>query len=220
MNILQIDHNSVALNRKTTFKVLLGENLATTKIMLLLHGRGDDCHAWSNYTNVIRYAHEKNYTVIFPSGDISFYVNRLHGEHFQEYLFEVVDLVFSTFSIKEQKIIVGGNSMGGYGALRFGILNPHLVELLLIYSSPQELSSDYLKTHPDCFLKDDLTPLDNYVNEIKDLNLYVYCGKKDLFYEANKNFCDRFKIPLYTDENGHTWDAWEEQIKKYFREIN
>ncbi len=219
MVTINIDFVSEKLKRKTCFDVIVPEDAMPQNVLLLLHGRGDNHEAWIQYTNVVRY--NKKSLIIIPSGDISFYLNRKHGEQFQEYLIELINFVQSKFNIKTSKVHVAGNSMGGFGSLMLAKKYPDLFETIGLFSPALNLSDEYLEKYPDIMLRDNIKTAVNDEAILKKISpkIYLYCGRKDYFFEESAKFANQYHIELKTDDYGHEWDAWDTCIKKYLESI-
>ncbi|HMS56122.1 MAG TPA: alpha/beta hydrolase-fold protein, partial [Fimbriimonadaceae bacterium] len=92
--------------------------------MLLLHGLSDDHSGWMRRTSVERYCDGLPLLVVMPDGGRSFYTDAAHGPKVETALsVELPELMESVFSVGP-RWAVAGLSMGGYGALKFGMKNP------------------------------------------------------------------------------------------------
>lgn len=219
MNTINIDFVSQKLKRKVDFNVTIPESKTPKNILLLLHGRGDNNAAWIQYTNVVRY--NKESLIIMPSGDISFYLNRTHGEHFQDYLIELIEFVQSKFNIESNEVHVAGNSMGGYGSIMLAQAYPDLFTSIGLFSPALSLSEEYLQKYPDKMLRDNLKTAIVSQSQVESIanKIYLYCGQNDYFYDECVKFANEYNIELHTDNYGHEWDAWDSCIKKYLESI-
>ncbi len=216
MGLIEVDYFSNSLKRKVRFKVYVPHN--PNSILMLLHGAGDNLEAWINYTNVIRY--NKNHLLIFPSGDMSFYVNRKHGEQFRDYLVELLDYCQKRFVIKTNDIYVAGNSMGGYGTLNLFQEIPDRIKKIGLFSPALDLNEKFLDKFQDKSLKNNVTnPLDGHVN-IVNSKIFLYCGVNDYLFNSNKLFASKYDLKLLKDDGAHDWDSWDNIIKIFLEEID
>ncbi len=123
------------LNKQTSVNVLLpfgcytleGKKTAPPyKVIWLLHGMSDDYNTWMRCGIIENLARDFGIAVVMPDGANSFYTNMMHGPDYYSYITEelpqVLDGIFN-FSDKREDNFIAGFSMGGYGALKIGLLN-------------------------------------------------------------------------------------------------
>jgi predicted esterase len=91
----------------------------------------------------------------------------------QNDIIEAIDDVKLHFSVDSDKIIVGGFSMGGYGALRTFYQHPALYKGVAVFAGHPDLANEWLgEGHPN-FLDDKF--LTNFLN----IPVFIYHGRKD-----------------------------------------
>lgn len=95
------------------------------KTLYLLHGIFGNYTDWVCGTRIQRFAEENDLAVVMPSGDNSFYVDRLdsnnlYGEFVGKELVELTRKMFP-LSHKREDTFIAGLSMGGFGAMRNGL---------------------------------------------------------------------------------------------------
>lgn len=217
MNSIVVDYVSQAMKRKVSFNVIL-PNGPAKNILLLLHGRGDNKETWMQYTNLIRY--NQSTVIIMPSGDLSFYLNRKHGEQFQDYLIELLNYGKNNFKLETDEVHVAGNSMGGFGSLVLAQKYPNLFTSIGIFSPALILDEEYRKVLPNQLVSEDIA---NAIKDEKVLHeiskkVYLYCGREDKFYQDCVEFSKEYDIELNEDDFGHEWDAWDLCVKNYIME--
>ena len=119
------------------------------KCLYLLHGLSDDHTIWMRRTSIERYAEEYGLTVIMPEGDSSFYTNMKHGgdyyTHIAKELPEIAREFFGVSGRREDSLI-GGLSMGGYGALKIALRETGAYSACVALSPVTDLR--YLENHP------------------------------------------------------------------------
>ena len=136
MAILEVTYMSVALNRNTTFHVVLPAdrmNPACTeylpakplRTLYLLHGLQDNSAGWLTSTRIKRWATLMDMAVVMPQGDNSYYVDRPeakanYGAFIGKELVEMTRRMFP-LSHRREDTFIGGLSMGGFGAVRNGL---------------------------------------------------------------------------------------------------
>ncbi len=96
------------------------------KTLYLLHGLLGNYTDWVNQTRILKWAEEKNLAVVMPSGDNSFYFrSRTPWNDYETFIGEeLVNMTRKMFPLsdKREDTFIAGLSMGGYGALRNGIV--------------------------------------------------------------------------------------------------
>src|SRR4051794_31374605 len=144
MALLRCDFFSEVLDVGTSMTVLLpqaGEGqvgvtgarpdpAAGFPVLYLLHGLSDDATGWLRYSSIERYAEEVGLAVVMPQVQRSFYADEVHGERYWTFLSEELPGIVGSFfnvSPRREDTFVAGLSMGGYGALKWALRQPHRV---------------------------------------------------------------------------------------------
>ncbi|MDN5982346.1 MAG: acetylesterase, partial [Lactococcus sp.] len=96
------------------------------KTLYLLHGFGGSQDDWLDYTNLRTLAELHNLAIVLPAAENSFYENigGIGGDYSDFVGQEIVDFTRRAFPLsdKREDTFIGGLSMGGFGALRLGML--------------------------------------------------------------------------------------------------
>ncbi|MBQ1641096.1 MAG: acetylesterase, partial [Lachnospiraceae bacterium] len=139
MALIQVNYLSKALFRTVPLNVILPVDRfdADTdrylngperkyKTLYLLHGLLGNYTDWVSQTRIQKWAEEKNLAVVMPSGDNAFYFNSRtpwndYGTFIGQELVEITRRMFP-LSDKREDTYIAGLSMGGFGALRNGIV--------------------------------------------------------------------------------------------------
>jgi len=139
---LNVDFYSFTLHSSTSATVILPQSGADflsggiryneegkIPVLWLLHGMGDDHTGWIRYTNLERYALARGIAVVCPAVlNQSFYCNMIKGTPYYDYIAydlpKVMREMFPQFSERREDNYIAGLSMGGYGALKFGLSLP------------------------------------------------------------------------------------------------
>lgn len=91
----------------------------------------------------------------------------------QNDILEAIDDAALHFSVDRNKIIIGGFSMGGYGALRTCYEHPELYKGIAVFAGHPDLANDWLGAgHPD-FLND------KFLADFTKTPVFIYHGRKD-----------------------------------------
>ncbi len=106
----------------------------------LLHGGTDDSNSFIYNTNIVRYAEENQIAVVIPEDDDAFYTDGYiaNGGRYFSYVTEELPKMCRSIlplSPRREDNFVGGNSMGGGGAMKCAMLHPELYKEALIMSS-------------------------------------------------------------------------------------
>ncbi len=136
---LRVDFFSDSLALSTSMTVLLPQRTTTQigmtgastggppPVLYLLHGLSDDDTIWLRRTSIERYAAPLGLAVVMPQVHRSFYADQTYGGRYWTFLAEELpELVGSWFQVSQRRedTFVAGLSMGGYGALKWGLRQP------------------------------------------------------------------------------------------------
>ena len=234
---------SQALGRPTTFRVILPDGYTTTlrryPTLYLLHGLTGTYSDWESRTDVFRHARAHDFIIVMPDGQDSWYTDS-QGDPAAKFetaiardLVAEVDRTYRTIATRHGRAIAG-LSMGGYGALKYGVKYPSTFsvagsfsgavaagsaaftggrneklakELLVIYGPPDS------KTRAE----NDLLVLIEKANPAQLPYLYLDCGTDDFLLDSNRALVavlQKKKIAYEYHEvpGAHTWDYWDRQL--------
>jgi len=211
----------------------------TYRTLYLLHGLSDDCTIWQRRTSIERYAANRNMAVVMPSADRSWYTDMKYGGAYRTFIAEELPSVmrsfFSGMSNKREDNFIAGLSMGGYGAMKIGLLKSENFAGIAAFSGAYDLyprafersgNSNYWKSifgdDPEAFKQSD----DNVYALVEKKasegapkpKIYMWCGTEDGLLGESRELCahlTRFGYnPEYHESPGdHSWKYWDEQIK-------
>jgi S-formylglutathione hydrolase FrmB len=129
-----IQFRSKLINTTLPYSVALPEDYdtATTTrypVLYLLHGLTGHYNDWFSRTNVADYAAQYRIIVVTPEGNDSWYIDSVTvpSEKYESYILnELIPDVQQRFRTIEAKYgrAIAGLSMGGYGAVKFGLKSP------------------------------------------------------------------------------------------------
>ena len=247
MALIQVNYCSKALFRTVPLNVILPadrfdadtdrylqEEACRYKTLYLLHGLLGYYNDWVSFTRIQKWAEEKNLAVVMPSGDNAFYFrSRTPWNDYETFIGkELVEMTRRMFPLSRRRedTFIGGLSMGGYGALRNGIVFSPTFGRVIGLSSAIHLFDD-VSEEANIGLFDslkeasesDLNPVvaaEKMFAEKRDVpKFYLACGTKDDLLEPNLRFRD-FLLQKGADvtwdegDFGHDWDFWDLQIRK------
>jgi S-formylglutathione hydrolase FrmB len=100
-------------------------------VFYLLHGLSDDETIWSRHTSIERYAANLPLIIVMPTTARGWYTNskadpkRAYEDHIIKDIIPFIDRTFHTINDRKGRVI-GGLSMGGYGAIKLALKYPQL----------------------------------------------------------------------------------------------
>ena len=241
---LELNFNSKELQRNTQVNVLIPDmndkNDAPYKVLWLLHGLAGNHTSWMRNTSIERYATKHRLAVIMPNVERSWYTDTAYGANYFSFVTkELPALCFNTFanlSQKREDNIVGGLSMGGYGALKAALTYPEKYGSCISLSG----SLDITRKGRPCNLNEwrsifdfnmqaptelegsahDIFALAKRAAQSKDLlpKLYMWCGTEDTLIDVNRSYdkhLTELDIPhkFETSEGDHSWKWWDLHIQ-------
>ena len=228
-------------------KTMLEQDGKPLPTLYLLHGLSDDHTHWIRQTRLEFYARRYRLAIVMPCVNRSFYTDMKHGAKYftfvSEELPKVMELYFPLSHEREERF-AAGLSMGGYGAMKLGLLCPEKYAAVASLSGAVEMEADFFRhsvQKDDAFLRE-LTDIfgpfeefmqsDNCLTRVaerldpaKAPRMYMACGTADFLFDSNEDFVRRFGEKfsiLYDTEEGaaHTWDFWDRQIEKVLAWLN
>lgn len=258
MAIMEINFYSNMLKRSTTILAVLpvdGPNKTFSrntdkdnlKTLYLLHGYAGNHMDWLYGARIVELSIRYNVAIFMPSGENSFYLDDVAREaYYSEFIGkELIEFTRNVFPIPEEreKTLIGGLSMGGYGALRNGLKFNRTFGAIIALSSaliiqkvanmPSDIhdgiaSYDYYRHvfgEPDKLIGSD-KDINALAKRLKDTGepipkIYMACGKDDFLIQENRelyNFLNQegIDVTYVEDEGTHNWDFWNRYIFKAF----
>ena len=218
----------------------------TYKTLWLLHGLSCDYSSWARKTSIERYAEEYGIAVVMPDGGRSWYTDTVCGDNYFTFITkelpETCRACFKGMSDKREDNIVGGFSMGGYGAMKMALTYPENYGACISLSGALDITRkgrpvnlaewqaifDYNMKTPDELegTKHDLFALlHEDVKEGRVLpKLYLWCGVDDSLIDINRRFCGELEAlgiehTFVESEGDHTWKWWDMHIKSGLENI-
>lgn len=247
MALIQVNYTSKALYRTVPLQVILPadrfdadanryllDDAHRYKTLYLLHGLLGNYTDWVSKTRIQDWAEEKNLAVVMPSGDNAFYFkSRTPWNDYETFIGEELPAMtrrMFPLSEKREDTFIAGLSMGGYGALRNGILFSDTFSHIAGLSSALHIFDDLAEeAHPGLFddlkeaSKSTLNPVvaaREMFREKKDIpRFYMACGRQDDLMKVNEDFRDFLReqgadVVWDEEDAGHDWVFWDSQIRK------
>ena len=241
MALSQVNFLSKSLMKIVTFHIYLPNDVPLefreqnpqykrpTKTLYLLHGFSGNTTDWITGSNAMEVSRNYNLAIVMPSGENSFYINgKGTGNAYETYIAkELPEYIKNTYQLSNQRedVIIGGLSMGGFGALRLALKYNRTYSAAFGLSSAMIIQDIYRmsqKAGDECASA--IADLDYYINIFGDLNnvlssdcnpevivkqrlekgeilpkLFMACGTEDFLLENNrsfKRFLEQFNVDL------------------------
>lgn len=151
------------------YTIKLPENYDPSKkypLLVFLHGSGQDEQGILNLPRS-----SGDFIEIAPLARDIYYCYSSGSSQID--ILEAVEDVSTHFSVDEDKIVIGGFSMGGYGALRTYYEHPELYKGVAVFAGHPHLASNWLEGEHPHFLQD------KYLNDFSGIPVFIYHGRKD-----------------------------------------
>ena len=255
MAFFQMNYHSDVLKMGVSVNVVIPEKAKTLigmkadgegsyKTIYLLHGLSDDHTIWMRRTSIERYAAERGIAVVMPSVARSWYTDTAYDANYFTFVADELPRVcrgfFKGMSDRREDNLIGGLSMGGYGAIKVALRRPDAFGGVLMLSSAVDIVHRITPT-PKVTMEEwqgvfgfdveDGTkalvggPEDpfalarqNHEKGIAFPNIYMWCGTEDGLIKAN----DRFSALLTelgvdhlyeSSEGNHSWKWWDIHVQ-------
>lgn len=241
-----VQFESMLIGRTLPYNVVLppGYDLFTERgtrypVLYLLHGWSGDHSSWLMNTSLATYAAEHKLIVVTPEGANSWHTDSVGApaDKFETYFTqELMPDVETRFRAIRERAgrAVAGNSMGGYGALKFGLKHPELFALAASTSGAFDAAS---RTDDESIMRA-FGPLGSETRAANDIfklarefpaerrgllpYLYLDCGAKDPWLASNRALADTLLEHGITHEyrqlpGEHLWPYWDKQLGEIMR---
>ncbi|MDR2479996.1 MAG: hypothetical protein LBD48_11885 [Treponema sp.] len=214
-------------------------------VIWLLHGAYGSGRDWFHMTAASRYAYDRGYILICPDCTNSFYSDMRYGTPYYsalvKHLPRQLELIFKIPQERE-KTYIAGLSMGAYGALKIGLLNPDRYAAVGAFSGPLNMAvlahnagqSIYRPMFTPAFGEDlALTEEEDLFKLVKTAaagqkkygqRILLTCGKQDEdkypVYSQNQQFRAAAKEAgldfSYMEWDGaHVWHVWDRSLAEF-----
>lgn len=249
-----VDLQSKLLGRTVTYQVLIpiqyhyGDNEKKLfPAIYLLHGVSGNSNNWLQKTSIARIANPLNVFVIMVEGGDGWYTDSatVSQDKFESYiLHELIPDVESRYRVQKSRAgrAIAGLSMGGYGAIKFGLKYPDKFVFAGSMSGAFGAASWTEKELKPGVIRDSVLkvfgPADSATRRSNDIfklarewpadkiatlpYLYLDSGTEDLFFKENRDLAYLLaekKIPHEYRElpGNHSWTYWTRQLEEVVR---
>lgn len=245
---LQLDSKLMA--RSMPYRVIFpsapfGEERGRYPVIYLLHGLTGHFNNWSEKTKIREYAGMNHVIIVMPEGGDGWYTDStaVANDKYESYIIKElipeIDKNYRTIADRDHRAIAG-LSMGGYGALKFGMKYPELFSLAGSFSGALDAASfsekaagAIGKTIDSIFgpAESEARKSNDIFRMVKEITpektktlpfLYVDCGTEDFLFQNNLDFVQLLvekKVPHEFRQlpGGHNWRYWDSQVQEFLR---
>jgi S-formylglutathione hydrolase FrmB len=217
-------------------------------VIYLLHGLFGHYDNWTSKTRLTDYTSTYDVIIVTPEGNNGWYTDSQSApkEQYESYIVKElipdVDRRFRTIGDRSGRAIAG-LSMGGYGAIKFGVKYPAMFRFAGSMSGAMNAASwtrEELAGFPSIWnslqqmFGDDRsqTRLSNDLpGRIRDLSnqeiaalpfIYLDCGTEDPLFPSNRSFAELLVSRKIAHEyrqrpGGHGWSYWDTQVQEVLK---
>lgn len=247
-----VQFRSNLINATLPYEVILPRDYRASStrypVLYLLHGHGGHYTDWPTRTNIADYAAQYRLIVVMPEGNNSWYVDGARGlnDKYESYILQElipdVDKRFRTIQSRYGRAIAG-LSMGGYGAIKYGLKYPAMFAFAGSMSgafgvtryTQTEMGGANWEPFINTFgpLGSDTRKANDVFEIVRALSparvaslpyFYFDCGTEDAaqHFKANRELSEIFlekKIPHEYRElpGNHSWGYWDQQVQEVLR---
>ncbi|CAN5249535.1 alpha/beta hydrolase family protein [soil metagenome] len=238
------------MGREMPYRVVVPNDYETKTadrytVVYLLHGLTGHYNEWTDLGNITQLAATHNFILVTPEGNDGWYTDNptIRNDMYESYivreLIPEIDKSFRTFPDRDHRIIAG-LSMGGYGAVKFGLKFPEMFSLVGSFSGAFVTGKWSEKVGGNKLIGKSLDtvfgPLNSEARKTNDVfnfvgglstdrlknlpYIYLSCGTEDVFIKTNRELAammNEKKIPneFHTPPGRHDWDFWGSQIRDF-----
>lgn len=235
-------------NATLPYNVILPTDYDTSKttrypVLYLLHGLSGHYNDWVQRTNVADYAAGYRMIIVTPEGNDSWYIDSATSKYESYILNELIPDVQQRYRTIEARYgrSIAGLSMGGYGAIKFGLKSPWTFVFAASMSGAfgftkftETDAADLLKESLKLFgapgsetrLANDLFEILNKLTPARINSLpyfYFDCGTEDsTWIPYNRELAGLMfekKIPHEFRQmpGEHSWAYWDKQVREILK---
>lgn len=239
------------MNRQMPYRIIYPRGYTEAKqkrypTIYLLHGLSGNYKNWTEKTNLLKHSLEYDFLIVSVEGENGWYSdgslkpNSFYESYIIQELIPEVDRKFRTISDRNHRIIAG-LSMGGYGAVKFGLKYPEKFSIVGSFSGAlaatsieesqtlewiaKSLREAFGEPESPARKSNDIFRIVQEMPEEKISSLpfiYLDCGTEDFLFKSNQDFMrllteKKIKHEYRQLPGAHTWNYWDERIQEFLR---
>jgi S-formylglutathione hydrolase FrmB len=215
-------------------------------VIYLLHGLTGHFNNWTDRTKIAEYAAGYDLIVVTPEGGDGWYTDSVTkaNDRYESYIIsELVSEVEKKFRARTDRggRLIAGLSMGGYGALKFGLKYPDKFALAGSFSGalgaatlgesggggflPKSIGEVFGSPGSETRKANDIFRLvrEMPAEKIRELPfIYFDCGTEDFLFSNNRDFAallleKKVKHEFRQLPGAHNWTFWDSQAWEFLR---
>ncbi len=219
-------------------------------VIYLLHGLTGHFSDWTDRTDLVQTASKYKFIIVTPEGNDGWYTdssttpNSKYESYIINELIPEVDRRFRTLPDRQHRVIAG-LSMGGYGALKFGLKYPDRFAIVGSFSGALQVAQWSESTGGNKLIGKSIDtvfgPPNSPTRKANDIfrivgeltpgkaaglpYIYMSCGTEDGLIEGSRAFdkllTEKGVVHEYkTSRGGHDWTFWGEQMHVFLELCN
>jgi S-formylglutathione hydrolase FrmB len=237
-----IRYYSEALRMPTAMEVLVPQQGKPVATLYLLHDMGDDHTAWFRRTSVERYAAKLPLAVVMPAGHLGWYTDMVYGKHYFAFVAKelpaLCERLFPLSGGREHRFIAGAG-MGGYGAIKAGLLAADTFCAAASFSGALDVSNVYDSLDPR-LAADIFGPKEQLPGSGNDLfaaaerlaaqsersrpEFYMWCESGSPLQTDNVRFRDRLlqlglSVSYEELQENQGWAGWDMALQRLLAQL-
>jgi putative tributyrin esterase len=249
----EVRFESKLVGKSLPYKVVLPVDYDTSRttrypVLYLLHGLSGHYTDWTTRTNLADYAAQYRFIIVTPEGNDGWYTDSatLATEKYESYILRElipdVDQRYRTLQARYARAIAG-LSMGGYGAIKFGLKYPGTFAFAGSMSGAHGVPNLVEKDLKDPgAIRDSVLSVfggagsptrkaNDVFQMVRDMPagrvaalpyFYIDCGTEDFLLSDNQQLAALLrekKIPHEYRElpGNHSWQYWDQQVQEILK---
>ena len=247
--VIESKLQSSLLAREVSYRVIVPADYKRKSserypVIYLLHGLFGHFGNWTDKTEIATYAANYRFIIVMPEGNDGWWTdsatipNHRYESYIVRELIPEIDKTYRTIADRDHRFIAG-LSMGGYGAIKFGLKYSDMFSLVGSFSGALDAPlRDQDGTKLWATLLPPYGPLGTTTRQQNDIfallrNIsadrmktlpffYLDCGTEDMFVTTNRDFDALLlekKLPHEFRElpGKHEWPYWDQQVQEFLR---
>lgn len=242
---------SKLMARSMPYRVLLPKNYESEKqrrypVIYLLHGLMGSHRNWTDLTKLTTHARDFDFIIVTPEGNNGWYTDSatVPDDKYESYIIKElipeVDAKYRTMAARDSRAIAG-LSMGGYGAIKFGLKYPGQFRLAGSFSgalgaasirdgSPgpnigRSIENIFGPVGSESRASNDIFGIVRSLTAVDTKSLpfiYIDCGTEDFLFANNREFISLVvekKVPHEFRQlpGAHNFTYWNTQVLEFMR---
>jgi putative tributyrin esterase len=250
----RVDEQKLAsrmMGKEIPYRVVLPASYSTQEqkrypVVYLLHGLTGHFNNWTEMAKLTEHVGKYELIVVTPEGGDGWYTDSvsIKDEKWESYIVQElipeIEKKYRTLSNRDERA-VAGLSMGGFGALKFGLKYPDKFVLAGSFSGALGAAEITEKQFPGAIgktINGIFGPVDSVTRRSNDIFaiirsltpermktipfIYLDCGTEDFLFQNNREFVNLLiekKVPHEFRElpGAHDWKYWDKQVQEFLK---